>query len=220
MGLDQIRVVIADDHAVVRAGVKALLRDAPDLEVVGEAATGLEAIGLTQRLRPDVLILDLSMPQLDGASAARELLAADAVTGILILTMHAPDEGLLPLLELGVRGFLQKDAVERELVDAVRAVAHGDTYLSTAAARVLTGAARQRTEPSDDRSRLEGLTPREREVLVLTARGYSAPEIGARLDISPKTVDTYKHRIQVKLGLARRAEYVAFALRLGLLQES
>lgn len=215
---DRIQVVIADDHAVVRAGVKALLRDAPDIDVVGEAGNGIDAVAMTRRVQPDVLILDLSMPQLDGASAARQLLAEEAVTGILILTMHDPDEGLLPLLELGVRGFLQKNAVERELVDAVRAVAHGDTFLSTAAARVLAGAVRRRSEPSGDRERFDRLTGREREVLRLIAQGFSAPEIGTRLDISPKTVDTYKHRIHLKLGLSHRAEYVSFALKLGLLE--
>lgn len=219
MSLDHIRVVIADDHAVVRAGVKALLRPAPDIEIVGEASNGLEAVAMVRRLKPEVLILDLSMPQLGGLEAARELLTDGLSTGILLLTMHEPDDHLVPLLEAGVRGFLQKSAVDRELTDAVRAVANGDVYLQTSAAQVLAGERRRRSEPSEERDRYDRLTPREREVLLLVAQGFTAPEIGERLDISPKTVDTYKQRIHDKAGLAHRPDYVKLALSLGLLHE-
>ncbi|MDE3128921.1 MAG: response regulator transcription factor, partial [Gemmatimonadota bacterium] len=129
------------------------------------------------------------------------------------------DEALVPLLESGASGFLQKSAADRELVDAVRAVAHGDTYLQPSAARVLAGGLRKKAEHIDERTKFERLTQRERDVLRLVAQGYSAPEIGQRLFISPKTVDTYKQRIQEKLGLQHRSEYVQFALHLGLLTE-
>ncbi|MHB1861895.1 MAG: response regulator [Gemmatimonadaceae bacterium] len=216
---DIIRVVLADDHTVVRAGLKAVLGGAKDIQVVGEVANGTDAVAMTEKLDPDVLVMDLSMPQMDGAEATKTLSAAGARTKILILTMHSPDEALVPLLESGASGFLQKSAADRELVDAVRAVAHGDTYLQPSAARVLAGGLRKKAEHIDERTKYERLTQRERDVLRLVAQGYSAPEIGERLFISPKTVDTYKQRIQEKLGLQHRSEYVQFALHLGLLTE-
>jgi len=216
---DIIRVVLADDHTVVRAGLKAVLGGAKDIQVVGEVANGTDAVAMTEKLDPDVLVMDLSMPQMDGAEATKTLSAAGTRTKILILTMHSPDEALVPLLESGASGFLQKSAADRELVDAVRAVAHGDTYLQPSAARVLAGGLRKKAEHIDERTKYERLTQRERDVLRLVAQGYSAPEIGERLFISPKTVDTYKQRIQEKLGLQHRSEYVQFALHLGLLTE-
>ncbi len=216
---DIIRVVLADDHTVVRAGLKAVLGGAKDIQVVGEVANGSDAVAMTEKLEPDVLVMDLSMPQMDGAEATKTLAANGARTKILILTMHSPDEALVPLLESGASGFLQKSAADRELVDAVRAVAHGDTYLQPSAARVLAGGLRKKAEHIDERTKFERLTQRERDVLRLVAQGYSAPEIGQRLFISPKTVDTYKQRIQEKLGLQHRSEYVQFALHLGLLTE-
>jgi DNA-binding NarL/FixJ family response regulator len=216
---DIIRVVLADDHTVVRAGLKAVLGGAKDIQVVGEVANGSDAVAMTEKLDPDVLVMDLSMPQMDGAEATKTLSAAGTRAKILILTMHSPDEALVPLLESGASGFLQKSAADRELVDAVRAVAHGDTYLQPSAARVLAGGLRKKAEHIDERTKFERLTQRERDVLRLVAQGYSAPEIGERLFISPKTVDTYKQRIQEKLGLQHRSEYVQFALHLGLLTQ-
>lgn len=217
---DIISVVLADDHAVVRAGLKAVLSSAKDMKVIGEASNGAEAIATVNRLDPDVLVMDLSMPQMDGVEATKQLTAAGVRTRILILTMHSPDEALIPLIERGVAGFLQKTAADRELVDAVRAVAYGDTYLQPSAARVLAGGLRKRTEHADERSDFDKLTPRERDVLRLIAQGFSAPEIGTRLVISPKTVETYKQRIHEKLGLTHRSEYIQYALKLGLLTQT
>ena len=216
---DTIRVVLADDHTVVRAGLKAVLGAAKDIHVIGEVANGRDAIAMVQRMNPDVLVMDLSMDPIDGAEATKQLVAAGVKTKILILTMHSPDEALIPLLESGASGFLEKSAADRELVDAVRAVAHGDTYIQPSAARVLAGGFRKRAEHSDERSKFEKLTERERDVLRYVASGYTAPEIGEKLFISPKTVDTYKQRIGEKLGLTHRSEYVQFALKLGLLKE-
>jgi DNA-binding NarL/FixJ family response regulator len=219
MTADIIRVVLADDHTVVRAGLKAVLGSAKDIQVIGEAANGRDAVAMVQRLRPEVLVMDLTMEPMDGAQATKELVAAGTQTRILILTMHAADEALIPLLEAGASGFLQKSAADRELVDAVRAVAHGDTYVQASASRVLAGGIRKRAEHSDERSKFEKLTDRERDVLRFVASGFTAPEIGEKLFISPKTVDTYKQRISEKLGLAHRSDYVQFALKLGLLKE-
>jgi DNA-binding NarL/FixJ family response regulator len=216
---DLISVVLADDHAVVRAGLKAVLSSAKDMTVIGEASNGAEAIATVKRLDPDVLVMDLSMPQMDGVEATKQLIDANVRTRILILTMHSPDEALIPLVERGVAGFLQKTAADRELVDAVRAVAYGDTYLQPSAARVLAGGIRKRAEHPDERADFGKLTPRERDVLRLIAQGFSAPEIGTRLVISPKTVETYKQRIHEKLGLTHRSEYIQYALKLGLLTQ-
>lgn len=212
-----IKVVLVDDHAVVRAGLKAVLGSAKDIQVIGEGSNGKDAISLTERLDPDVIIMDLSMGEMDGATATREIVAKGARSKILILTMHAEDSYLVALLEAGASGYLVKSAADRELIDAVRAVAAGDVYMQPTAVRALAQQIKRRATDADDRSRFDKLTERERAVLQLVAGGYSAPEIGEKLFISPKTVDTYKQRINEKLGFAHRSDYVDFALKLGLL---
>ena len=214
---DLIRVVLADDHTVVRAGLKAVLGTAKDIDVVGEANNGREAIALVERFKPDVVVMDLTMGEMDGTTATKEIVSRGVATRVLVLTMHAEEDYLVPLLEAGAAGYLVKSAADRELVDAVRTVARGELYVRPAAARVLAKGIKKREEHSDERARFERLTEREQEVLRLTAHGYSAPEIGEKLFISPKTVDTYKQRINEKLGLSHRADYVKFALKLGLL---
>jgi len=219
MSGDTIRVILADDHAVVRAGLKAVLRTAKDIEVVGEASDGKSAIAVVERLKPDVAIMDLSMGDVDGTAATKEIVSKGLPTRVLVLTMHAEEDYLVPLLEAGAAGYLVKSAADRELVDAVRAVAAGDVYVRPAAASVLAKGLTRKDPRQLDRERFEKLTERERDVLRLTAQGYSAPEIGEKLFISPKTVDTYKQRIQEKLGFGHRSDYVQFALRLGLLSQ-
>jgi DNA-binding NarL/FixJ family response regulator len=217
MSQDVIRVVLADDHAIVRAGLKAVLSAAKDITVVGEASNGREAIGVVDRLHPDVVVMDLSMGEMDGMAATKELAAREDAPRVLVLTMHAEEEYLVPLLEAGAAGYLVKSAADRELVDAVRAVARGDLYVRPAAARVLARGIQKKDPHAEDRARFEKLTERERDVLRMTAEGYTAPEIGEKLNISPKTVDTYKQRINEKLGMQHRADYVKLALKLGLL---
>jgi DNA-binding NarL/FixJ family response regulator len=214
---DVIRVVLADDHAVVRAGLKAVLGAAKDISVVSEASNGREAVAIAERARPDVIVMDLSMGDLDGIAATKELIAKGLQTRVLVLTMHAEEQYLVKALEAGAAGYLVKSAADRELVDAVRAVARGDIYVQPSAGRVLARGVAQGTKVADDRARYEKLTERERDVLRLVAEGYSAPEIGERLFISPKTVDTYKQRINEKLSVAHRADYVKLALKLGLI---
>jgi two-component system response regulator NreC len=204
MSGDLIRIILVDDHAVVRAGLKAVLGRERDFDVVGEASNGAEGIALAERLHPDVIIMDLSMPTLDGQEAMKQITAKKLTSRVIIMTMHAEEDYVVPLMEAGASGYVLKTAPDREVVDAVRAVARG--Y--------------QRKDPlREDRARFDKLTARERDVLRLVAQGYSAPEIGEQLNISPKTVDTYKQRIEDKLGLGHRHDYVQFALRLGLLQE-
>ena len=219
MTADLIRVVLADDHAVVRAGVKAVLGSAKDIQVIGEASNGRDAVAMVERLNPDVIVMDLSMGEMDGITATKELVGKETKTRILILTMHAEDAYLVKVLEAGASGYLVKSAADRELVDAVRAVAHGDLYMQPSATRALAKGIQRKSEHADEREKDEKLTERERDVLRYVAGGFSAPEIGAKLFISPKTVDTYKQRINEKLGLTHRSDYVELALKLGLLNK-
>jgi DNA-binding NarL/FixJ family response regulator len=215
-----IRVILADDHAVVRAGLKAVLSTAKDIEVIGEAKNGNEAVALAERFKPDIVVMDLSMPDLDGTAATKQIVEKQIPTKVLVLTMHAEEDYLVPLMEAGAAGYLVKSAADRELVDAVRAIAHGDVYVRPAAARVLAKNLTKKDPEKVNRERFDKLTQREQDVLRLVAQGFSAPEIGERLYISPKTVDTYKQRIHEKLGLAHRSDYVQFALKLGLLAQT
>jgi len=214
-----IRVILADDHTVVRRGLKAVLGTAKDIEVIGEAKNGREAIALAERFKPDVVVMDLDMDEMGGADALKEIVAKGLPCRVLVLTMHAEEEYLVPLLESGAAGYLVKSVADRELVDAVRAVANGDMYVGQSAAHVLAKRLTRKDPAQAERERYDKLTDRERDVLRYVAQGYSAPEIGEKLFISPKTVDTYKQRIHEKMGLAHRSDYVQLALRLGLLAQ-
>jgi two-component system response regulator NreC len=212
-----IRVVLADDHTLVREGLRLLLRSAPDVAVVGEADNGNTAIVLTEQLTPDVLILDLDMPRGDGMSALRTVQERMPTVRVLILTMHAEHERLLPLLELGARGYLSKAAAASDLVEAIRVVAAGEVYVRPAAARLLANAIVPQRTDETAQSRFRGLSERERTILCSVAEGYSGAEISRRLGISSKTVDAYKRRVEGKLGLRHRTDYVRFAVEAGIL---
>ena len=216
---DTIRVILADDHTVVRRGLKAVLGTAKDIEVIGEAKNGAEAVALAVRFKPDVVVMDLDMDEMTGIDALKEIVAKGLPCRVLVLTMHAEEEYLVPLLEAGAAGFLVKSVADRELVDAVRAVANGDMYVRQSAAHVLARRLTRKDPAQAERERFDKLTERERDVLRYVAQGFSAPEIGEKLFISPKTVDTYKQRIQEKMGLMHRSDYVQLALRLGLLAQ-
>lgn len=214
---DVIRILLADDHAIVRAGLRAVLSMAKDIQVMSEASSGREAIALAALVHPDVAVIDISMGDPNGLAATPEIRAVSPATRVLILTMHGEEEYLAAALDAGASGYLVKSAAERELVDAIRAVARGDVYVQPAAARVLARRLRDAENGAADLTRLDKLSQREREVLRLVAAGYSAPDIADRLRISSKTVDTYRRRIGEKLGMSGRPEYVQFALRTGLL---
>jgi len=217
MSGDLIRVILADDHDVVRTGLRAVLSTAPDIEVVAEGRNGMEAVGLVERFDPDVAVMDLTMGEVDGIDATRRIVALQKSTRVLVLTMHSEEEYLVQALEAGARGYLVKHTASRDLIDAVRAVSYGEVYVRPSAARVLAQGLSKKDPAQGDRARYEKLTDRERDVMRLIAQGYSAPEIGTRLNISPKTVETYKQRVNEKLGIAHRSDYVRLALRLGLL---
>lgn len=214
-----IRVLLVDDHEVLRAGVRALLATTPDVQVIADAASGVEAVHVAERLLPEVVVMDLDMPGGDGAEATRALCALSHPPRVLILSMHTEEERLIPLLELGASGYLAKDVAERELVEAIRVVASGDTYVRPHVARLLATTVRRRAQPDARREAFATLSDREQTVVRLIAEGYNGPEIGQQLGISPKTVDTYKQRIEEKLGIAHRTEYVRLALALDLISK-
>jgi two-component system response regulator NreC len=213
---DLIRILLADDHQVLRAGLKALLEAEPDMKVVGEASTGEEAVEKAKFLKPDVVVMDLSMPGMGGLEATRAIAEA-AVAKVLVLTMHAEEEYLLPVLEAGGSGYVKKTSADMDLTAAIRTVAKDEVFLYPNAARLLLQGFRVRGEKHDDDPLLR-LTERERDVLTMTAEGFSSSEIGEKLFISPKTVDTYRSRIMQKLELTHRSELVRFALQAGLLK--
>ena len=217
---DVIGVLLVDDHAIFRAGLRAVLNAFPELKVVGEAADGVEALALIEKTRPDVVIMDLEMPGGDGAFATAQIAKMNPRPKVLILTMHSEEDRLVDLLTAGASGFLSKDANADDVVHAIKVVAAGDIYVRPSAAGILAARIRPaiRTTPADEaRIKLSRLSDREREVLRHVAEGYNGPEIGNRIGISSKTVETYKQRIAEKIGLGHRADYVRFALTAGLI---
>lgn len=212
------KVLLVDDHAVLRAGLKSLLDAESDLTVVGEAASGDEAIHAVQNLSPDVVVMDLSMPGSSGLEATRRIVAMEMGPRVLVLTMHSEEEHLVPVLEAGASGYLSKTGADDQLINAIRVVARGEVYLPPKATTRLLREYKESAH-GDGADRLGGLSLREQEVLALTAEGFSSREIGEKLFISPKTVDTYRARIMEKLGFSHRTELVRFALRVGLLKD-
>jgi len=204
-----------DDHAVLRAGLRALLNHEPDMEVVGEAANGREAVEVAERLRPDVIVMDLSMPVMGGLDATKQITEKGLPTRVLVLTVHAEHQYLLPVLQAGGAGYVLKQAADTELIQAIRTVHRGEAFLYPTAASMLLQDYRRRVSANEDH--YDGLSEREREVLQYTAEGFSSQEIADRLFISAKTVDTYRQRIMDKLNIHHRSELIRYALRKGLL---
>jgi DNA-binding NarL/FixJ family response regulator len=218
-----ISVLLADDQALVRAGFRALLNAEPDIEVVAEAADGLQAVRLAQETRPDVVLMDIRMPGVDGLEATRRIAADPALAGtrVVILTTFELDEYVFEALRTGASGFLVKDTEPVELLRGVRAVAAGDALLSPSVTRRVIGefaTAGGHGRPSVLPQALDQLTDREREVMVLVAEGLSNDEIAARLVISPATAKTHVSRAMVKLGARDRAQLVVYAYEAGLIR--
>lgn len=211
-----IRVLLADDHAIVRAGLRALLEAQADIAVVGEAGSADEAVERAEALTPDVVIMDISMPG-GGLEATRRIAARDLPTRILILTVHAEERYLLPVLEAGGSGYVRKSSLHTDLIDAIRTVARGEVFLEPAATRMLLQGYLDRSSSGRELDPASLLSEREREVLKLTAEGYTAQEIADQIYLSPKTVETYRYRVMQKLGFSHRSELVRYALRAGLL---
>ena len=213
-----IRLLIVDDHAVVRSGLKALLDGKHDIEVVGDAADGNEGIRLALELKPDVVLMDLSMPHgKDGLTATAELKKLLPDTTVLILTMHDDDEYLFRAIQAGASGYILKSAPHEELVQAIHSVARGDAYLYPTATRRLMNEYLERVKSGEGGGAYESLSEREKEILALIAMGYSNKDIAEKLVISVKTVETHKSNLMEKLGLKTRPDLVKFALKKGLL---
>ena len=214
-----IRVVIADDQGMVRSGFSTLLNSEPDIEVIGEAVNGQEAIARAAQLRPDVMLMDVRMPVLDGLQATREITTMPGAPKVLVLTTFDLDDYVYQALRWGASGFLLKDASARELADAVRVVAAGDALLSPGVTRrLISEFARMGAPRGPSRDSLDGLTERECEVLALVARGMSNAEIAGRLVVAEQTIKTHVSRILMKLGLRDRTQAVVLAYESGLIQ--
>jgi DNA-binding NarL/FixJ family response regulator len=213
-----VRVLLADDQELVRTGLAMILRGQPDVTVVGEAADGREAVEAVARVRPDVVLMDIRMPNMDGLEATRRLVAAGAPARILILTTFDRDEYVYAALQAGASGFLLKDVPAEQLLQAVRVVARGDMLLAPAITRTLVESyvTSSRRRPMPDA--YEELSPREREVLGLLAQGRSNSEIAAELVVGDATVKTHVARVLGKLGLRDRVHAVVFAYETGLVQ--
>ena len=214
-----VRVVIADDQGMVRSGFTTLLNSEPDIEVVGEAVNGQEAVTRAIQLRPDVILMDVRMPVMDGLQATRQIAAMDGAPRVLVLTTFDLDDYVYQALRWGASGFLLKDASARELAEAVRVVAAGDALLSPGVTRRLIAEfARMGAPRGPSRKTLKDLTERETEVLALVARGLSNAEIAGHLVLAEQTVKTHVSRILMKLGLRDRTQAVVLAYETGLVQ--
>jgi DNA-binding NarL/FixJ family response regulator len=203
---EPITVLLADDHSLVRRGFRRLLEDDESLKVVGEASTGIEAIRMAQELKPKVVVMDLSMPDLDGVQATREIVKHLPGTDVLVLSMHAEDNYVRNALDAGAKGYLLKSAIDVDLVGAIRAVAEGKRFIGSGLRYI--------AQEQDDE--LNKLTAREKQVLQLIAQGKSNKEIAQLLDLSVNTVSVHRANLMEKMNIHRTAELVLFAIRKGL----
>lgn len=207
----KIRIIVADDHAMVRKGFILILGQEPDMEIIAETGLGREAVRLAKELRPNIVVMDVGMPDLNGVEATRQITELCIECSILILSMHKDPVYVRESLRAGAKGYLLKDSIDQDLLRAVRAVANGDGFLSPEIAGAVLDEYQQTADPFDL------LTAREREVLQLLAEGKVAKEIAAALDISVYTVDAHRGRVMKKLALRSLAELVKFAMRKGLI---
>lgn len=214
--MTKLRVMVADDHAVVREGLRALINAQPDMEVVGEAGSGREAVSASGELAPDVVIMDLSMPEGGGVEATEQLKRSQPTVKVLALTIHEDENHLRETLQAGVSGYLHKRVAPSELTHAIRAIAAGGVYLDPSLTHTVVGSY---LGPSNGPVPERALSEREAEVLKLIAWGHTNKEIAAKLEVSVKTVETYKTRLMEKLGFHSRVDIVRYALRQGWLKE-
>jgi two-component system, NarL family, response regulator NreC len=214
VGARMIRIVVADDHAIVRTGIRALLAAAGDMQLVGEAGDGRVAVETVGRLRPDILLLDLTMPELGGLEVIARARAASPQTRVIVLSMHAEADFVRPALRNGARGYVVKGSGLDDLIKAIRVVASGERFFDPSIASIAEGDALDPRRPVDD---LDQLTPREREILQLVAEGHTNKVIGQRLGLSTKTVDVHRTNVMRKLDLHNAQALTRFAIRRGLI---
>ncbi len=212
------RLLLVDDHAVVRSGLRMLLEGQPDVEIVGEAATAAEALSAAGRLNPDVILMDIGLPDKSGIEATREIKARFPEISIVALTIHEDEEYFFKMLDAGASGYVPKRAAPEELLTAIRAAASGEVYLYPSLAKLLVRDYLSGDRASGEETSLDGLTDRESEVLTFLAEGASNDEIAAALFISPKTVERHRENIMKKLNLHSRSELVRYAIRKGIIK--
>ena len=213
----KIRVLVADDHAIIREGLRIMLGNQPDMEVVAVATNGREALQLVDKQEPDIVVIDISMSELNGIEAIQQMMPRHPHLQVVVLSIHETKPYVYRALKAGARGYLVKETAGLEVVDAVRAVYGGERYLSQSITDLLTTESFQKLESLIDVSPLEALSPREREILQLVAEGKTSQEIAERLSISPKTVDTYRSRLMHKIGVDDVAGVVKFAIQHGVI---
>jgi two-component system response regulator NreC len=216
MEMKKIRVLLAEDHTIVRQGIAALLRSESDMEVVGEASNGIEAIELAKKLSPDVILMDIGMRQLNGLEATREIKRLFPSMKILVLTMHDNEEWILQILRAGASGYLIKDLAMTDLISALRAVYQGDSYLSPSISKMVIEEYIRKAELGEKKGVEDLLSSREREILQLIAEGNSIPQISNLLCISKKTVEAHKTHIMEKLNIHDKVGLIKYAIRTGL----
>ncbi len=212
-----IRVLIADDHTIVRSGVRLLLEAEADIEVVGEALDGREALNLAELLQPDLVLMDITMPEMDGLEATREIKTRFPQINVLVLTMHRSDEYFFEMLKAGASGYILKGAKTSELINAVRVVQQGEVFLYPTMTQKLVNGYLKLSEW--DKESGPTLSPREKEILSLLAEGYSNKEIADLLVISPSTVHSHRNNVMDKLGLNNRRELIQYARKRGLIKD-
>jgi len=215
--MSQVRIFLADDHTVMRAGIRLVLERQPDLHVVGEASDGRETVNAIERLHPDVVVMDISMPSLNGIEATRQILANGVAVSIVVLSMHADEEYVLRALKAGARGYLLKESAEADLIAAVRAVVSGKSFFSPAVSRLLVEDYVRQLQDRDIEDSYELLTTREREILQLVAEGKSNKDIANLLNLSVYTVETHRSNIMEKLNLHGVPELILYAVRKGVI---
>jgi two-component system response regulator NreC len=213
----RIRVLIADDHTIVRSGVRLLLEAEPDIEVVGEALDGQQAVALAETLQPDVILMDIAMPGMDGLEATRQIVALWPDIRVLVLTMHRTDDYFFEMLKAGASGYVLKGAQTDELINAIRVVTQGEVFLYPPVARKLVQDYLNRVAGGAQSS--SSLSPRETEILRLMAEGCSNKEIAEELVVSPSTVHSHRSNLMSKLGLNSRRELIQYARDRGMLRE-
>jgi two-component system response regulator NreC len=214
----KIRLLLVDDHAVVRSGLRMLLENEDDVEIVGEAGTASEAINAVPKVKPDVILMDIGLPDISGIDATREIKRLWPETTIVALTIHEDDEYFFKMLEAGTSGYVPKRAAPEELLTAIRVAASGEVYLYPSMAKLLVKDYLTNDSDAAAREALNGLTPREQEVLTHLAEGGTNAEIGEKLHISPKTVARHRENIMHKLNLHSRTELVKYAIRKGIIK--
>ncbi len=215
--MSKIKVFLADDHQVLREGIRLLLEKVTDMEMVGEADNGGEAVAKVSQLMPDIVLMDITMPGLNGLEATRQIKQRHPSIKVLILTMHETDQYLSEMLEVGASGYVVKTTTSRELISAIRAVHQGDVYLYPSIARMLVGDYLQRVKSGEEKTSYNGLTPREREILKYIAEGKQNKDIAQLLVISVRTVQAHRSNLMEKLGAHDRTQLVKYAIRKGII---